>query len=69
MRISTSFIIPLLFAAGCGVKGKPLPPLQPAEIGRGHPTYKGTAEEAKPKQVPALAPSPSPTPTGARSGP
>lgn len=38
--------------AGCGVKGKPLPPLEPAEIGRGVPTYKRTAEQAKPESKP-----------------
>ena len=26
--------------SGCGVKGDPKPPLSPAEIGRGEPTYR-----------------------------
>jgi hypothetical protein len=52
-----------LFAAvtlGCGVKGKPLPPLDPAQIGRGAPTYKRTAEQARP----ILTPTPIPAPDG-----
>ncbi|HWU44692.1 MAG TPA: hypothetical protein VN132_14670 [Bdellovibrio sp.] len=32
------FIVIITFA-GCGVKGVPLPPLTPAPIGRGEPTY------------------------------
>jgi hypothetical protein len=51
-----------LFAA-CGVKGKPLPPLEPAEIGRGAPTYKRAAQQAKPEIVPEMGlPKPSATP-------
>ncbi len=47
----------------CGVKSKPLPPLEPAEIGRGAPTYKRAAEQAKPMSIPeASAPKASPTP-------
>lgn len=64
-------IIALTALAGlgaCGVKGKPLPPLEPAEIGRGTPTYKRAAEQAKPAVIPdANAPKPSPTPN--RRGP
>lgn len=38
--------------SGCGVKGMPLPPLTPAPIGRGEPTYseatkKSTTEKKK----------------------
>jgi hypothetical protein len=33
--------------AGCGVKGDPLPPEKPADIGRGRPTYKRATEEIK----------------------
>lgn len=36
--------------SGCGVKGKPLPPLTPAEMGRGEPTYRGAT---KPSGSPA----------------
>lgn len=34
----------VLLGAGCGVKGDPLPPEKPAEIGRGRPTYKRATE-------------------------
>lgn len=37
--LSVTFALALGFAAGCGVKGDPLPPLRPAELGRGVPTY------------------------------
>jgi hypothetical protein len=46
----------LIWIAGCGVKGDPLPPEKPVELGRGRPTYKrateGIAIEKK-KTVPA----------------
>ncbi|WP_347358384.1 hypothetical protein [Bdellovibrio sp.] len=29
-----------LAISGCGVKGRPLPPLNPAPLGRGEPTFK-----------------------------
>jgi hypothetical protein len=47
-----------LFAmlAGCGVKGKPLPPQRPPEIGRGAPTYKRTGAELQPSVAPSPAP-------------
>ncbi|MDX9731651.1 MAG: hypothetical protein RBT63_07765 [Bdellovibrionales bacterium] len=67
LLLSAVVVLGLVVISGCGVKGKPLPPLSPAEIGRGVPTYKGTAEQAKPKIVPE-APTeirdvtPSPTP-------
>lgn len=40
-RLNKSFLILLACAlpTGCGVKGMPLPPLTPAPIGRGEPTY------------------------------
>jgi hypothetical protein len=53
-----------VFSASCGVKGKPLPPLEPAHIGRGAPTYKRTAEQARPMSVPSPTPSPNSTPDG-----
>jgi predicted small lipoprotein YifL len=31
--------------AGCGVKGAPLPPLNPAPLGRGEPTYSETTKK------------------------
>jgi hypothetical protein len=42
------FELLLAFAlCGCGVKGDPLPPEKPPELGRGRPTYKGASEEIK----------------------
>ncbi|HRK06279.1 MAG TPA: hypothetical protein PLZ57_00800 [Pseudobdellovibrionaceae bacterium] len=38
------------------MKGKPLPPQRPPEIGRGAPTYKRTGAELQP----SVAPSPTP---------
>lgn len=32
---------------GCGVKGKPQPPLNPAPIGRGEPTYQDSKESSQ----------------------
>lgn len=61
-----------IVVSSCGVKGKPLPPLEPASIGRGAPTYKGTAAEARagirtapPQAGPQIAPqtaTPTPSP-------
>ena len=39
------FFSSLLLHAGCGVKGDPMPPGTPAEIGRGEPTYRRAVEE------------------------
>lgn len=36
-----------VWLAGCGVKGDPLPPEKPADIGRGRPTYKRATEDLK----------------------
>lgn len=33
--------------SGCGVKGDPLPPEKPTEIGRGRPTYKKAVQKIK----------------------
>lgn len=33
--------------SACGVKGDPLPPEKPADLGRGRPTYKKAAEKVK----------------------
>ena len=38
---------------GCGVRGRPQPPLTPAEIGRGQPTFKRATEEFAFPDVPS----------------
>ena len=61
----------LVFVAtlsACGVRGRPQPPLTPAELGRGQPTFKRATEEfAFPNvpnpDAPAVTPTPRPTPT------
>jgi hypothetical protein len=47
----------LLAVASCGVKGRPLPPLNPATLGRGEPTY---SEATKKKTTTKKAQSNSP---------
>lgn len=44
LRFSCAFIF---FAAlvSCGVRGRPQPPLTPAELGRGQPTFKRATPE------------------------
>ena len=55
MKIFLLYIGVFLFLMACGVKGKPLPPENPREIGIGKPQYKGVDEElkkTKPKKEP-----------------
>jgi hypothetical protein len=43
--MKTSLIVLLLFwLSACGVKGDPLPPERPVELGRGRPTYRRATE-------------------------
>jgi hypothetical protein len=44
----------LSFNFGCGVKGDPIPPSMPPELGRGEPTYKRATEEFAFPDVPAI---------------
>jgi hypothetical protein len=37
----------LIWMAGCGVKGDPLPPEKPPELGRGRPTYRSATKGLK----------------------
>ena len=39
-------------AAGCGVKGDPIPPSRPAELGRGRPTYRRATEKIQMRRLP-----------------
>jgi len=44
----TLLILLLTFGIGaCGVKGRPLPPQEPAFIGTGAPTYQNKKDEKK----------------------
>lgn len=42
------------FIVACGVKGDPLPPERPAEIGRGRPTYKRATEPLRQPTLPSV---------------
>lgn len=46
-----SFVI---LACGCGVKGRPLPPEHPAELGRGKPTFTRTTEDFRFRNIPPV---------------
>lgn len=50
----------LALGAGCGVRGKPQPPLTPPELGRGEPTFKRATEEYAFPDVPPPGRSPDP---------
>jgi hypothetical protein len=48
-----SIVILLSFLNACGVKGNPVPPGTPAELGRGNPSFvKATKEFANPNVEP-----------------
>lgn len=42
-----SLLFTLLALSGCGVKGDPVPPDRPVELGRGRPTYRRATEGIK----------------------
>lgn len=42
-----SVLFVIFSVIGCGVKGDPLPPEKPLELGRGRPTYKRAIEGIK----------------------
>ncbi len=57
MRFLVIVLIALLGNIGCGVRGDPVPPKIPAELGRGQPTYKRATEDlAFPTVPPVIAP-------------
>lgn len=47
----------ILFYVGCGVKGDPKPPLTPAALGHGQPSFKRATKEFVPKQTQEIDPS------------
>lgn len=63
IKIAVASSLITLTLVGCGVRGKPQPPLTPAELGRGQPTFKRATEEFAFPNVPSPdAPTPTPTP-------
>lgn len=40
--------------SGCGVKGRPLPPEKPADLGRGKPTFTRTTEDFRFRNIPPV---------------
>jgi hypothetical protein len=58
MKLSLVIIIALFGNIACGVRGDPVPPKIPVELGRGQPTYRGATEDlAFPTVPPVYAPS------------
>lgn len=52
MRIVSVLIVGIsFFLAGCGVKGDPVPPTKPPQLGRGQPTYRRATEKIKLKKI------------------
>lgn len=45
IKAGSLMMITLFALSACGVKGDPVPPGTPAELGRGQPTYKRATEE------------------------
>lgn len=52
-----------VLSVGCGVRGAPQPPLTPAELGRGQPTFKRATEGFAFPDVPSPYGVPAPTPS------
>lgn len=48
--VYTALIANSLLVGGCGVKGKPLPPIEPVIMGRGGPSYSGLNQNSQPEQ-------------------
>ncbi|WP_374076602.1 hypothetical protein [Bdellovibrio bacteriovorus] len=46
-----ALILAFLLPLGCGVKGRPLPPLNPAPLGRGEPTFKDAQKKPTKKST------------------
>lgn len=56
-----TFVLALVLFVGCGVRGRPEPPLKPPTLGHGKPTFKRSTEEYAFPEVPSPDASPSPT--------
>lgn len=48
------FILTYTALGGCGVRGRPQPPLTPPEIGRGQPTFRRATEPFRFQNVPPI---------------
>lgn len=62
------FAVIAMVLVGCGVRGKPQPPLTPTELGHGQPSFKRATEEFAFPNVPSpdspvATPTPRPTPS------
>ena len=44
-------LLAVAILSGCGVKGDPIPPERPAELGRGRPTYRRATEKIRLKKL------------------
>lgn len=53
-------VVAVLSLVGCGVRGRPQPPLTPPELGRGEPTFKRATEDLAFPEVPAPEATPDP---------
>ena len=62
MRIETRILLSVLTMClvGCGVRGRPQPPLTPPELGRGEPTFKRATQEFAFPEVPSPESTPDP---------
>ncbi len=49
-----------LFLLGCGVRGRPQPPIEPPDLGRGKPTFTRANRELAIPEVPSPEASPTP---------
>jgi hypothetical protein len=43
--LTGNLALAFFFILGCGVKGDPIPPTKPPELGRGQPTYRKATEK------------------------
>lgn len=46
-------LVACYISVACGVKGDPLPPLEPVELGRGRPVFKGATKDIDLKPTPS----------------
>ncbi len=60
--ILLSALVTIIAVSSCGVRGRPLPPVNPPELGHGQPGFKRASEEFAFPNVATPGPSVSPTP-------